>query len=104
MQVYSSCYKIVNPSITSLHLSDGNASPLVFLSNDFTITNLYLISYFLGDFLNVSTTWEWREGRLLAFELIFQFLIKNHWLYTFGASGNSKPEQLGSIAESRFGS
>jgi len=35
----------------------------------------------------VSKTWEWREGRLLAYELVFQFLIKNHWLYTFGASG-----------------
>ena len=28
--------------------------------------------------------WEWREGRLFAYELIMQFLIKNHWLYTFG--------------------
>ena len=30
--------------------------------------------------------WEWREGRLFAYELILKFLIKNHWLYTFGAS------------------
>lgn len=38
----------------------------------------------------LSQTWEWREGRLLAYELIFQFLIKNHWLYTFGTSSTSK--------------
>ncbi|XP_013392533.1 uncharacterized protein LOC106160455 [Lingula anatina] len=32
----------------------------------------------------LAETWEWREGRLFAYELIFRFLIKNHWLYTFG--------------------
>ncbi|KAK3085980.1 hypothetical protein FSP39_011613 [Pinctada imbricata] len=32
-------------------------------------------------------TWESREGRLFAFELIMQFLIKNHWVYTFGPAG-----------------
>lgn len=40
----------------------------------------------------VSATWEWREGRLLAYELILQFLIKNHWLYTFGAAGSLKSQ------------
>ena len=44
---------------------------------------------FVGDGVSkdhISKTWEWREGRLLAYELLFQFLIKNHWLYTFGVS------------------
>ena len=34
--------------------------------------------------VSLCDTWQWREGRLLAYELICQFLIKNHWLYTFG--------------------
>ncbi|KAL3860307.1 hypothetical protein ACJMK2_010446 [Sinanodonta woodiana] len=34
-------------------------------------------------------TWEGREGRLFAYELIFKYLIKNHWLYTFGPAGSS---------------
>ncbi|XP_069112054.1 uncharacterized protein [Argopecten irradians] len=33
-------------------------------------------------------TWESREGRLFAYELIMKFLIKNHWLYTFGPAGS----------------
>ncbi|XP_052231830.1 uncharacterized protein LOC127845146 isoform X2 [Dreissena polymorpha] len=36
---------------------------------------------------NLSDTWEGREGRLFAYELIFRYLIKNHWLYTFGPAG-----------------
>jgi len=41
------------------------------------------VSASVGD---VSSAWQWREGRLLAYELIFQFLIKNHLLYTFGTA------------------
>ena len=36
----------------------------------------------------MSDTWEGREGRLFAYELIFKYLIKNHWLYTFGPAGS----------------
>ena len=44
-------------------------------------------------------TWEAREGRLFAFELIMKFLIKNHWLYTFGpwGAGMLKRENSGSM-------
>ena len=35
---------------------------------------------------DVSSAWQWREGRLLAYELILQFLVKNHLLYTFGTA------------------
>ena len=38
------------------------------------------------DELGPSDSWEWREGRLFSYELILAFLIKNHWVYTFGAS------------------
>jgi hypothetical protein len=31
----------------------------------------------------VSQSWEWREGRLLAYELILKFLIANHIHYLF---------------------
>lgn len=34
------------------------------------------------DFL-MSESWEWREGRLLAYELILKFLITNHIHYVF---------------------
>jgi len=40
---------------------------------------------------DVSNAWQWREGRLLAYELILQFLIKNHLLYTFGTAQPSTP-------------
>ena len=33
--------------------------------------------------LLVSEAWEWREGRLLAYELILKFLITNHIHYMF---------------------
>ncbi|XP_064639855.1 uncharacterized protein LOC135495320 [Lineus longissimus] len=52
--------------------------------------------------------WEWREGRLFAYELILKFLIKNHWLYTFGPSSSGihgTPRLSGSMDEgtlSRF--
>ncbi|WAR11648.1 hypothetical protein MAR_025828 [Mya arenaria] len=36
---------------------------------------------------NLSDSWEGREGRMFAYELIFRYLIKNHWLYTFGPAG-----------------
>jgi len=35
---------------------------------------------------DASHAWQWREGRLLAYELLLQFLIKNHLLYTFGTA------------------
>ncbi|XP_022803924.1 uncharacterized protein LOC111341234 isoform X4 [Stylophora pistillata] len=35
-----------------------------------------------ADFL-MSESWEWREGRLLAYELIIKFLITNHIHYVF---------------------
>lgn len=35
-----------------------------------------------ADFL-MSESWEWREGRLLAYELILKFLITNHIHYVF---------------------
>jgi len=45
---------------------------------------------------DVSNAWQWREGRLLAYELIFQFLIKNHLLYTFGtAQPSTSPDDRG---------
>ena len=44
----------------------------------------YLRSISLGDF-DVTESWEWREGRLLAYELILKFLITNHIHYTFPA-------------------
>ena len=31
----------------------------------------------------MSESWEWREGRLLAYELILKFLITNHIHYVF---------------------
>ena len=31
----------------------------------------------------VSEAWEWREGRLFAYELILKFLITNHIHYLF---------------------
>ena len=31
----------------------------------------------------MSDSWEWREGRLLAYELILKFLITNHIYYVF---------------------
>ena len=37
---------------------------------------------------NLADTWEGREGRMFAYELIFKYLIKNHWLYTFGPAGS----------------
>ena len=37
-----------------------------------------------ADFL-MSESWEWREGRLLAYELILKFLITNHIHYVFPA-------------------
>jgi len=40
---------------------------------------------------DVSSAWQWREGRLLAYELILQFLIKNHLLYTFGTAQPATP-------------
>ena len=59
------------------------------------------VSYFLSFFLlfslfvteDISTSadhlmsksWEWREGRLLAYELILKFLITNHIHYVFPA-------------------
>lgn len=36
---------------------------------------------------SILATWESREGRLFVYELIMKFLIKNHWLYTFGPAG-----------------
>ncbi|XP_076357943.1 uncharacterized protein LOC143250806 isoform X2 [Tachypleus tridentatus] len=30
--------------------------------------------------------WEWKEGRLLAYELILHFILQNHLAYTFGPS------------------
>ena len=33
----------------------------------------------------MSKSWEWREGRLLAYELILKFLITNHIHYVFPA-------------------
>ena len=44
---------------------------------------------------NLSDTWEGREGRLFAYELIFRYLIKNHWLYTFGPAGSGSQLDAG---------
>ncbi|XP_067934976.1 uncharacterized protein [Watersipora subatra] len=63
-QLYLNANESKNVSITSL-LSHNPSADIILNSQ-------------------VSKTWEWREGRLLAYELIFQFLVKNHWLYTFG--------------------
>lgn len=41
--------------------------------------------YILG--LPLLQAWESREGRLFAYELILKYLLKNHWLYTFGPAG-----------------
>ena len=32
---------------------------------------------------SLSSTWEWREGRLFAYELILKYLIANHIHYVF---------------------
>eukprot|EP00794_Sanderia_malayensis_P018804 gene18804-20698_t len=37
------------------------------------------------DEVSITELWEWREGRLLAYELILKFLITNHIHYTFPA-------------------
>jgi hypothetical protein len=39
-----------------------------------------------ADQVALCDTWQWREGRMLAYELICMLLIKNHWLYTFGSA------------------
>lgn len=98
MQVYSSCYKILNKSITSMTHENG------IISSPFYSTKLLLFIYFniWWWFLLVSTTWEWREGRLLAFELIFQFLIRNHWMHAFGTSSAAKHEHLGPIVDNKL--
>lgn len=54
-----------------------------------------------------SCSWEWREGRLLVFELLAKLIIKNHLWYTFGTTEvdsmyssdntNSKPNGSGLI-------
>lgn len=31
----------------------------------------------------LASTWEWREGRLFAYELILKYLIANHIHYMF---------------------
>ncbi|XP_074644937.1 uncharacterized protein LOC141901529 [Tubulanus polymorphus] len=47
--------------------------------------------------------WEWREGRLFAYELILEFLIKNHWFYTFGPSRlNSSIDETEKETEDTF--
>ncbi|KAL5022616.1 hypothetical protein ScPMuIL_001771 [Solemya velum] len=51
--------------------------------------------------------WESREGRLFAYELVIKFLIKNHWLYTFGPAGaglsnSARSWQLTSGEQSSF--
>ena len=43
-----------------------------------------LFRLFSGD-VDVTELWEWREGRLLAYELILKYLITNHIHYTFPA-------------------
>ncbi|XP_060566590.1 uncharacterized protein LOC132725472 isoform X3 [Ruditapes philippinarum] len=48
---------------------------------------------------NLSETWEGREGRMFAFELIFRYLIKNHWLYTFGPAGSGLQMEAGASKE-----
>ena len=40
-------------------------------------------SYRQGTEMPINEVWEWREGRLLAYELILRFLITNHVYYTF---------------------
>ncbi|CAD5110885.1 DgyrCDS250 [Dimorphilus gyrociliatus] len=37
--------------------------------------------------------WQWREGCMLSYELVFRFLIKNHLLYTFGLQSPDEPEE-----------
>ncbi|CAH1780021.1 unnamed protein product [Owenia fusiformis] len=53
------------------------------LSRRLTITKISAIE---SEDKSVSDTWEWREGRLFAYELIVKFLIKNHLFHTFGPS------------------
>ena len=45
-----------------------------------------ILCYFYAG-LSLLHAWESREGRLLAYELIMKYLLKNHWLYTFGPAG-----------------
>lgn len=69
--------------VSSETMSIGSATPSVC---DFIGTNL-------------SETWEGREGRLFAYELIFRYLIKNHWLYTFGPAGSGLHTEGGTSKE-----
>ena len=41
--------------------------------------------FHLLDDVDISEFWEWREGRMLAYELILKFVITNHIHYTFPA-------------------
>ena len=43
----------------------------------------WLISEHLQSEMSLSHAWEWREGRLFAYELIVKFLIINHIHYLF---------------------
>ena len=52
----------------------------------------------LGQYL-LPEAWEWREGRLFAYEVILQFVIKNHIIYTFG-SLSTTPNQGMDLANS----
>jgi hypothetical protein len=47
-----------------------------------------------GAITTSSDIWEWKEGRLLAYELIFKFLLSNHTHYTFPFSPTSGPPQV----------
>eukprot|EP00795_Rhopilema_esculentum_P001652 gene1652-16119_t len=60
--------------------------------------------------VDVTELWEWREGRLLAYELILKYLITNHIHYTFPAytltravvSRNSFSERKNISSEHKF--
>jgi len=57
----------------------------------------------------MSESWEWREGRLLAYELILKFLITNHIHYVFptyvlpASKGSATSSSVDETLISRYG-
>ena len=79
------------------------------LAANLTSDNENLAGNFKDSYLNqqkssielITHSWEWKEGRLMAYELIMNYLLKNHWFYTFGfplSSGIASPTEMSKLA------